>query len=131
MIEKNRTDFPDINHTDRVFDYEGTLVKVRMIRQDVHRDGLITSPQAITLHITGAACDGQGKAIARADGNFYICSKAHTISLEGVSDLDLSETVLTMIEQCCKLTVEQKLQIEKMDALAKTAEKHIELDKLL
>lgn len=117
MIEKNRDEFPDINHTDRVFDCDGILVKVRIVRQNIHRDNLITSPQAIALLITGSACDKQGKAIKRADGNYYICSKSHTITLETMSDINFTDKVTEMIEECCKMTVQQKHKIEKMDAL--------------
>ncbi len=117
MIEKNRDEFPDINHTDRIFDHDGTLIKVRIRRQDVHRDNLITSPQAIALLITGSSCDNQGKAIKRADGNYYICSKSHTITLETMSDINLTNKVTEMIEECCKMTVQQKHKIEELDAL--------------
>jgi len=117
MIEKNRDEFPDINHTDRVFDCDGVLIKVRIVRQNIHRDNLITNPQAIALLITGSACDGQGKAIKRADGNYYICSKNHTITLETMNDINFTEKVSAMIEECCKMTVHQKYKIEGMDRL--------------
>jgi len=117
MIERNRADFPGINHTDRIFDCDGVLIKVRMIRQDIHRGGLITNPQAITLHVTGSACDGKGKAIKRADGNYYICSKGHTITLENMVNINFAEKVTAMIEECCNMTVQQKYKIEEMNAL--------------
>lgn len=117
MIEKNRDEFPGINQTDRVFEHNGSLVKVRMIRNDIHRDGLISSPQAISLLITGAVCDGQGAAIKKANGHYYICSVNHTITLEEMKDIDLTDTVTKIIEECCILTIKQKNRIEEMDAL--------------
>jgi len=117
MIEKNRAEFPNINYTDRVFEHDGSLVKVRMIRQDVHRGGLISNPQAISLLITGSVCDGQGMAIKKANGTCYICSVNHTVTLEQMADINLTDLVTKIIEECCVMTIKQKNRIEKMDAL--------------
>lgn len=117
MIERNKSEFPDINDTDRVFECDGDLVKVRIVRRDVHRDGLITNPQAITLFITGAACDGMGRAIKSASGHYYICSRGHTITLENMNSIDFSEKVMVMVKECCELTINQKYKIEQMNAL--------------
>jgi len=116
-MKKNRHNFPNIDDTDRVFEYEGTLVKVRIIRKNVHHDGLSTNAHSIALNITGSVCDKDGKAISRAEGYHYICSKSHTITLENILDVDFKDQINTYVAECVELTVKQNLKIEEMDSL--------------
>lgn len=118
MIELDKTTFCDINPTDRIFLQDGLNIKVRIVRKDTFHNGIASNPRAITLLMTGSICDSDGKALRRADGNYLISSHAYTLTLEDMVSIDLDAAIDANIEKCCTETIEQKLRLEKLDAIS-------------
>lgn len=117
MRELPKNNYPGINATDRIFDFDGTLMKVRMITEYVSGEGKITNPRAVCLKISGSICDSKGKAIKRADGNYYISARSETILLiDAPAILDIDETVKGLIQKCCD---DLQAQSKKLDDLTR------------
>ena len=120
----NEINLKGLNPTDRVFECDECLVKIRLEKKEIVQNGKIFGPEAISLKFTASVCDKNGKAIPRARDRYCILPKTVTLP---VMQLDprknLGKEINDILEPLIRQAVDWHMALDASENFVKAWEK--------